>query len=65
MTAKVPFFRHGLGAPELDAVARVLAGPILIRFFHANALGMRYERLAAVVRESGATVLGAADACTA
>ena len=29
MTIKVPFYRHDLGKPELDAVAAVLATPIL------------------------------------
>ena len=29
LTANIPFFRHDLGQPELDAVADVLAGPIL------------------------------------
>ena len=28
-TTKIPFFMHDLGQPELDAVAEVLAGPIL------------------------------------
>jgi dTDP-4-amino-4,6-dideoxygalactose transaminase len=29
LTSGVPFFRHDLGQPELDAIAEVLAGPIL------------------------------------
>ncbi len=29
MTNKVPFFRHGLGRPELDAIGEVLNGPTL------------------------------------
>lgn len=29
MTSGIPFFRHDLGQPELDAIAEVLAGPIL------------------------------------
>ena len=29
MTNKVPFFRHALGRPELDAIGEVLNGPTL------------------------------------
>lgn len=29
MTTRIPFFRHSLGQPELDAVGEVLKGPIL------------------------------------
>jgi dTDP-4-amino-4,6-dideoxygalactose transaminase len=29
LSERIPFFRHDLGRPELDAVAEVLAGPIL------------------------------------
>ncbi len=49
-TAKIPFFMHDLGQAELDAVAEVLAGPILTtgetvaRFEQrfANYLGVRH-----------------------
>lgn len=29
MSQKIPFFQHDLGKPELDAIAEVIAGPIL------------------------------------
>ena len=48
MTAKVPFFRHGLGAPELDAVARVLAGPVLTTGETVAAFESRFAALLGV-----------------
>ncbi len=60
LTERIPFYRHDLGDPELEAVAKVLAGPILttgatVELFEdrfARYLGVR--RVVAVTSCTGA-----------